>query len=150
MGVGRERCQGEQQQHLWGTLKNVAHSRGVCEPQTQNHMHSPACVLNSLNPVRKRIRFFSSCSKWLEIKTLLLSEPKERHWFFRNLTGRGIRCSLSGCQVKIHVDSYKQSVTPRDALPQLTLVNQGRVSSCLSPVLGKGGTAMTKIICDKP
>lgn len=72
MEVGRKRCQGEQWD-LWGTLKNVAHNRSDSEPQTWNHMHSPAYVLNSLNPVRKRIRFFfSSWSKELEIKTLLL------------------------------------------------------------------------------
>lgn len=30
-------------------------------------------------------------------QNLLLSEPKERHWFYRGLTGRRIRCSLSRC-----------------------------------------------------
>lgn len=67
MGVGREWCH-RQQQHLWGTLKNVAHSRGVSEPQTQNHMHSPACGLSSLNPVRKDQGFFPHIQSGLKSK----------------------------------------------------------------------------------
>lgn len=36
-------------------------------------------------------------------------------------------------------------MTPRDALPQLTAVNQVRVSSQLSPALGEEGTAVKKL-----
>lgn len=70
MKVRRKRCHGERWR-VWGTLKDVAHGRGVSEPQTQNHLHSPACVLNSLNPVRKRIRFFSST-----VQSGLKSKPR--------------------------------------------------------------------------
>lgn len=64
--------------------------------------------------------------------------------------GEGLGVLSVGVSYKIHVNSYKKSVTPRDALPQLTPVNQVKVSSQLSPAFGEGDTAGTKVICGKP
>lgn len=79
-----EEC-GSQQRCFWTT-------------DTEPHAQSCLCAEQFKSSQKGSFFFFFlSCSKWLEIKTLLLSELKERHWFFRSLTGRRIRCSLSGC-----------------------------------------------------
>lgn len=73
-----------------------SHQRCFCCWKKRNARGSSAYVLNSLNPVKKGSGFFFILFKAVWNQNLPRSELKERHWFYRGLTGRGIGCLSVG------------------------------------------------------